>query len=283
VFIRPGRARSGARLAVRKTLLAAIWLAAGAGLLTGAGRSPAATFPEKRHVSAFDYQQAQGQVHVAFRAATNLPAARAEIRVKKYKKDYLVRALFRNLPSPGRFGPAYLTYVVWAVTPDGRVGNIGEVEISGNRGSMEVLAGMRKFGIAVTAEPYFAVPQPSDRVVLESDSARDSRGALEPIPVTYSVIDKDRSIAFDSDQPSAGDPQASLALLEARNAVRIARKAGADRYAASTFTQAVQLLAGAETLEAQHAARDRVANAARQVVIMAEDARAIAVHQHRQP
>ncbi len=268
---------------MRKTLLAAIWLAAETGLLTGAGRPPAATFPEKRHVSAFDYQQAQGQVHVAFRAATNLAATRAEIRVKKYKKDYLLRAVFRNLPSPGRFGPAYLTYVVWAVTPDGRVGNIGEVEISGNRGSMEVLAGMRKFGIAVTAEPYFAVPQPSDRVVLESDSARDSRGALEPIPVTYSVMDKDRSIAFDSDQPPTGDSQASLALLEARNAIRIARKAGADRYAASTFTQAVQLLAGSEALEAQRAARDRVANAARQVVIMAEDARAIAVHQHRQP
>ena len=146
-----------------------------------------------------------------------------------------------------KFGPEYLTYVLWAVTPEGRSNNLGELLLSDGKSKLQVTTTLQTFGLIVTAEPYYAVSQPSDVVVLENVVAPGTSGTLQQANVNYQLFKR----GFYSYNTSAAmqtypKSKAPLELEEARNAVEIAKADGAQQYANDTLAKAEQSLQNAE-------------------------------------
>src|SRR5207244_8637170 len=136
---------------------------------------------------------------------------------------------FDDLQPATRFGPEYLTYVMWAITPEGRPTNLGEVILNGTKSRLNVTTELQAFGLIVTAEPYFAVSQPSDVVVMENFARKDTVGKIEEIDAKYELLQRGQytvNVPPADLKPIQLDKEIPLDLYEAQNAVRIARWAG---------------------------------------------------------
>jgi outer membrane protein OmpA-like peptidoglycan-associated protein len=231
-----------------------------------------------RTTKAINYQHRNGSTTIDFKGTPLMPAARGEAKVES-KQGYIeVEVEFDNLQSATRFGPEFLTYVMWAITPEGRATNMGEVILNGTKSKLDVTTELQSFGLVVTAEPYFAVSQPSDAVVMENVVRKDTVGKVEEIDAKYQLLQRGqftvnvlpadlKAIPLDKNTP--------LDLYQARNAVRIAKWAGADVSAAESFENASKLLAQAEAYKTRKAGSKPIAMTARQAVQTAEDARLI--------
>jgi outer membrane protein OmpA-like peptidoglycan-associated protein len=167
--------------------------------------------------------------------------------------------------------------VLWAITPEGRTANLGEVLLNGTKSKLDVSTELQVFGLVVTAEPYFAVTQPSDLIVMENVVRADTKGKTEEIVAKYELLQRGQYQRLANPLALKADRRLPLELYEARNAVQIARAVGADRYSAGTFRKAEKSLADAEAYQARNAGRKSVAMTAREAVQTAEDSRAIAV------
>ena len=178
-----------------------------------------------------------------------LPLAHGSAKVAGEQGYMKIEARFEKLEPASRFGREYLTYVLWAITPEGRAVNLGEIQIDDAESKLEVTTQLQAFGLIVTAEPYFAVTQPSDVVVLENEVRNDTNGKVEVIQAKYELLTRG---AYLMNQDASRlmtkplDPGSPLDLAQARNAVELARLAGADQFAADTFDKAAGLLASAE-------------------------------------
>lgn len=201
--------------------------------------------------------------------------------------DLDLTATFTGLPPASTFGPEYLTYVLWAVTPEGRPVNVAEILLEGTSaravapsGKEKVTTDLKSFGIIVTAEPYFAVTVPSDTVVMQQDVRSDANRGVKDVEVKYDLLPKGYYVqGVDRQEVRAvtGYPGVPFEIIEARHAVQIARWAGADRYAPETFGVATLLLNNAEAEQTQKKGDPKVVmKTARQAVGMAEDARVLA-------
>ena len=188
-----------------------------------------------------------------------------------------VDAEFTGLQPATRNGAEYLTYVLWAVTPEGRTANLGEVVLNGTKSKLHVSTDLQVFGLVVTAEPYYAVSQPSDLIVMENVVRADTKGKIEEIDAKYELLQRGQYQRMANPLALKLDRKLPLELYQARNAVQIARAVGADRFATETFGKAEKSLAQAEAYQERHAGEKPVAMAAREAVQMAEDSRAIAV------
>jgi outer membrane protein OmpA-like peptidoglycan-associated protein len=180
-----------------------------------------------------------------------------------------------------KFGLEYLTYVLWAVSPEGRAVNLGEVVLKNGAGEVKAITDMQTFGMIVTAEPYFAVTQPGNTVVLEN-IITTSMAKVENISASYELLGRGIYSSSNTRIENAIfgiDRKTPLELFEARNSVRIARIALADKYAPSTLAKADQQLRTAEEAYGRKGDRKTVEAAAREVVITAEEARVMAVKQ----
>src|SRR5262245_16779869 len=169
---------------------------------------------------------------------------------------------------------------MWAITPEGRATNLGEVILNGTKSKLNVTTELQAFGLIVTAEPYFAVSQPSDVVVLENVVRKDTVGKIEEIDAKYELLERGEYIFGVEPSlvtPVGSNPTVPLELLEAQNAVQIAKWAGADEYASDSFQKADQLLSQAEDYQARKGAKKSVVMTAREAVQTAEDARLISV------
>ena len=173
-------------------------------------------------------------------------------------------------------GQEYLTYVLWAITPEGRATNLGEVLLNGTKSKLNVTTENQAFGLIVTAEPYFSVTQPSDVVVLENMVRPDTVGKVDVIDAKYDLLQRGNYSALVT-QKMVVDPKVPIELYEARQAVQIARATGAAKYAADTFKKATDLLAQSEGYLARKAGMKPVAMISREAVQTAEDARVITV------
>jgi outer membrane protein OmpA-like peptidoglycan-associated protein len=244
-----------------------------------------------RTTPAINYRPRSGQTKVDFVGTALSPQARGDATIKGEKGYIEIDANFENLQAPSRFGPEYLTYVVWAVTPEGRPTNLGELQISGDDGELRVTTELQAFGLIVTAEPYFAVTQPSDVVVMENVPRREgvfqdkTIGNIEVVDARYELLK--RGTYLMNQDPSRLkikplEPGAPLDLAEARNAVELARLAGADQHAGDTFAKATQLLADAEVAREQRRNRNMIMQPARQAAQTAEDARLIALQRQEE-
>jgi outer membrane protein OmpA-like peptidoglycan-associated protein len=191
-----------------------------------------------------------------------------------------IDARMERLDPATRFGPEYLTYVMWAITPEGRATNVGEVLLNGDKTKLDATTELQSFGLIVTAEPYFAVTQPSDVVVMENFIRKNTVGTIEEVDAKYELLQRGQytlNVNPADIQPVRLDRNVPLELYEARNAVQIARWTGAQRYAPETFQKAVDGLGNAEGYLSGKAGRKPIGTVAREAVQMAEDARIITV------
>jgi len=238
-----------------------------------------------RTTSAINYRPRSGETKVDFVGTTLMPQAKGQAEVSGEKGYIRVDARFDELLPPSRFGAEYLTYVLWAITPEGRATNLGEVQVDDNDARIKVTTELQAFGMIVTAEPYFAVTQPSDAVVMENVVREGTKGNVEAIQAKYELL-KRGTYLMNQDAVNLKvkplEPGAPLDLAEARNAVAIARLAGADRYAAETFEKASRLLADAETAREKRKKGNEVQQPARQAAQTAEDARLIAIQRQEE-
>ena len=245
-----------------------------------------------RTTPAINYRPRSGNTKIDFVGSVLMPQARGDATVKGEKGSIQIDANFERLQPATRFGPEYLTYVMWAVTPEGRASNLGELQVDGDDGELRATTELQAFGLIVTAEPYFAVTQPSDVVVIENivrkeGTFRDATiGRAEPIQAKYQLLQRG-SYLMNQDpsrlRAKALDPGVPLDLAEARNAVALAEVASADRYAVETFMKASRLLFEAEQArDRRRGGRNAVMMPARQAVQTAEDARIMALQKREE-
>jgi outer membrane protein OmpA-like peptidoglycan-associated protein len=235
-----------------------------------------------RTVKAVNYQHHRGSTKVDFRGTDILPNAHGEAKVEG-KAGYLqIEAEFDGLQPATKNGAEYLTYVLWAITPEGRTANLGELLLNGDKSKLHVTTELQSFGLVVTAEPYYAVTQPSGLIVMENVMRSDTKGQIEEIDAKYELFQQGQYRSLANPLALKLDRKQPLELYEARNAVQIARAEGADRFASETFLKATNSLAQAEAEQDRHAGNKSVVMTARAAVQTAEDSRAIAVKRQEQ-
>jgi outer membrane protein OmpA-like peptidoglycan-associated protein len=233
-----------------------------------------------RTVQAVNYRHRGGVTDVDFAGTALLPSADGRAKVRSKRGTMEVEAQFGNLQSPTTFGGEYLTYVLWAISPEGRPVNLGEVLVGGNdRSKLTATTDLQAFALVVTAEPYYAVRQPSNVVVLENVVRADTKGTSEAVDAKYELMERGGYLPtgykFDPVVLSANLP---LEFYEARNAVRIAQSEGAEQYASDSYQHAVQLMKSADDdATDRHIDKKPLIAVSRETVQTAEDAREIAV------
>ncbi len=234
-----------------------------------------------RTTKAMHYRLQGGTTKIDFRGSDLLQNASGEAKVEGKKTTFEIDAKFQGVEDATKFGLEYLTYVLWAVSPQGRPVNLGELNLDKN-GSAHVKAftDLQTFGMIVTAEPYFAVTQPGNMVVMESVSI--SGAATESIDASYELVTRGTYSSTNShiqDAIFGIDRNTPLELFEARNAVRIAHVAEADKYAGAILSKAGQQLMHAEEIYRQKQNKASVEAAAKEATETAEEARIMAVKQ----
>jgi outer membrane protein OmpA-like peptidoglycan-associated protein len=230
-----------------------------------------------RTAKAINYQHRSGATKIDFRGTELLPGSRGEAKVES-KQGYIeIEVEFDGLSAATKNGAEYLTYVLWAVTPEGRTSNLGEILLNGTKSKLNVTTELQVFALVVTAEPYFAVSQPSDLIVMENVVRKDTIGKVEEMDAKYELLQRGQYSRLSNPLALKLDKKLPVELYEARNAVQIAKSMGADRFATETFQKAEKSLAAAEAYQARKAGSKPVTMTAREAVQTAEDARAIAV------
>jgi outer membrane protein OmpA-like peptidoglycan-associated protein len=246
----------------------------------------------QRSVDAINYQYHAGPTKVDFRGTVLLPAAKGDATVDSQKGRTDIDAKFEGLETPQRFGPEYLSYVLWAITPDGRPHNLGEIVPGGsNKAHLPVTTDLQAFGMIVTAEPYASVRQPGDVVVLQNEVRPDTIGEIHPIMAkvelmprghyTWNVPSAESAAVANAPKVSMSRYNAILQTYEAQNAMGVASAAGAQKYAPDVFAKAQKELAQAQQLQTTKGNDDLIVQHARAATEIAEDARIIA-ERHQQ-
>ncbi len=232
-----------------------------------------------RTAEAVSYKHRGGSTHVDFQGTDLMPSASGEAKVESKRGVLGIEAEFGNLDRPTTFGNEYLTYVLWAISPEGRSVNLGEVLVGDNhRSKLEVTTDLQAFALIVTAEPYYAVRRPSNAVILQNVVRPDTKGTMAVVDAKYELIDRGGYVptGFTFD-PVVLDARLPLEFYEARNAVRIAKSAGAERYASSSFENATHQMREADELAtSRHEDKKALISVSRETVQTAEDAREIA-------
>jgi flagellar motor protein MotB len=238
-------------------------------------------------ITAVNYQYRQGPTKIDFKGTVLMPEAKGEATVESKRGRTEIDARFERLLPPQRFGSEYLTYTLWAVTPEGGVRNIAEVVPgSSDKAALHVSTDLQVFGLIVTAQPYSAARQPSNVVVLENRVRPDTEGKIVEIQAKYELMPRGQYTwqgPVDLGQAAANAPKVSmdqyeaiLEIYEGQNAIGIARAAGAEQYAAPTLAKAQQLYEEAQRLQSKKAPGKVVVQTAREAIQTAEDARMIA-------
>src|SRR5271170_3859137 len=235
----------------------------------------------QRDLDAVNYLHRSGSTIIAFKGTTLLPLAKGEAKVTSERGGIHIEARFQGLTPANGFGPEYLTYVLWAITPDGRPNNLGEVLPAGTKNNIDVTTALQSFGMIVTAEPYFSVTQPSDVVVLQNQIIENkTNGVLEKVNAHYLLLPRGTYAQTEGAKsnlnPITRDEKSPLELYQANNAIRIASAAGADKYAPEIMKEAMQDLQNATAIDQNKKGnRSLEITFARQAVQRAEDARLV--------
>ena len=233
-----------------------------------------------RSVQAVNYKHRSGASKLDFAGTDLMPAATGQAKVESKKGYTEIEVEFGNLQKPTTFGNEYLTYILWAISPEGRAANLGEVLVGDNhRSKLDVTTDFQAFALIVTAEPYYAVRQPSNVVVIENVVREDTKGTTETVNAKYELLERGGYIPtgykFD---PVVLNSKLPLEFFEARNALRIAQSEGAEQYAGDSYQHAVQLMNKADGYATdKHIDKKLLIATSREAVQTAEDSRAIAI------
>jgi outer membrane protein OmpA-like peptidoglycan-associated protein len=240
----------------------------------------------ERTTKAVNYRHRGGSTEVDFRGTELMPEIGGHAKVEGKGGRLSINAEFTHLEPVRRFGGQFLTYVLWAITPEGRAVNLGEV-LPGENGKdkLDVTTDLQAFGMIVTAEPYYAVTHPSNKVIAENIIRQETKGFEEPIVAKFDVLEGGQytiDIPVDQLPSSRSSEKVPLELLEARNAVVIAKAAGAQQYAPDSLTKAEDMLQRAEDYYQRKQGRTPIGTAARGAAQMAEDARVLTLRRKEQ-
>lgn len=239
-----------------------------------------------RSIQAISYRNRSGWTKVDFQGTSVAPKAKGTAEVNSRPGGMEIRVKVDKLSAPSTYGPEFLTYVLWAITPDGHAANLGEVVVD-NNGKFEGTSTteLQSFALIVTAEPYFAVRQPSDVVVMENVTRQDTKGKFETVDAKYELLKRGQytfQVPASQQHPIlTGDKKSPLLLYEAMNAVQIAKYAKADQYGGDTYQNAVSLLQQAESYKNRKEYK-AAAMTSREVVQKAEDSRIISLRKQQQ-
>jgi outer membrane protein OmpA-like peptidoglycan-associated protein len=237
-----------------------------------------------RDIPAINYFHRKGSTKIGFQGTALLPQAKGTAKVDGLAGRTSIHAELEGLTPANGFGPEYLTYVLWAITPEGRPVNLGEILPTGSKDKTEitVTANLQAFGLIITAEPYYAVTMPSDVVVMQNVVLEDkTEGVIEQVNAHYSLLPRgaytETAGRHTVINPIRRDERTPLEVYEAMNAVQIATAAGADKYAADTMATAHTALKNAQDLNLSKDNRKQSITYAREAVQSAEDARIITI------
>jgi outer membrane protein OmpA-like peptidoglycan-associated protein len=245
---------------------------------TGLAQAPAGQPSVSHTTKAVNYRLRGDAVNISFHGTDLMASATGAAKVAGKKSSVEIDASFENLDDPTRFGLEYLTYVLWAVSPQGRAVNLGELVLDHHNSHLKAITDLQTFGMIVTAEPYFAVNQPGNTVVLENSMPVGAR--QENIDATFELLARGTYTSTQTHIENAIfgiDQKTPRSLFEARNAVRIAHNALADKYATAIMNKAQTQLQSAEAAYAQKQGKSAIETAAREAVETAEEARVMAV------
>src|SRR5579864_8149645 len=199
----------------------------------------------ERTTNAVSYRHRSGWTKVDLHGTPLAPEATGHADVNSRPGYIEVKTEMHHLQPAQRFGPEYLTYVLWAITPEGRAKNLGEVVLGDGNSHLDVTTDLQAFALIVTAEPYFGVTQPSDVVVMENIVRQDTLGKIEQMSVKYDLLKRGTytmTVTPGRFHSVPVDKRVPLQLLEAQNAIQIAPYANAAKYAKDTFDNAADLL-----------------------------------------
>ncbi len=232
----------------------------------------------QRDLDAVNYLNRSGSTNVGFEGTNLMPKAHGEGKVDSKTGKTNISVKFEGMSPANGYGPEYLTYVLWAISADGRPQNLGELELSGDKASLEVTSPFQSFGMIVTAEPYFAVSTPSDVIVMQNVFRKDTVGVLQTVNIHYTLLPKGLYANTDGRKsnpaPISDREHTPLALFEAYNAQRIAQNTGADKYASDIMAEVQTDITNAQQLQDnKHRDVKMIFTDARQAVQRAEDAR----------
>jgi outer membrane protein OmpA-like peptidoglycan-associated protein len=240
----------------------------------------------ERTTRAVNYRDMGGSTEVNFKGTDLMPDVEGHAKVEGKAGRMAIHVELAHLVPANRFGGQYLTFVLWAITPDGRAVNLGEIlPDKDGKDKTDVTTNLQAFGLIITAEPYFAVTHPSDKIVAENIIKSGTKGFREPIEAKFDVLEgREYVIDVPADRlpSSVASVNAPLELLEARNAVVIAKAAGAQQYAPDSLTKAEDMLQRAEDYYQRKQGRTPIGTAARGATQMAEDARVLTLRRKEQ-
>lgn len=247
----------------------------------------------QRTVKAVNYAYRSEPTEIDFHGTVLLPDAKGHAWVQSKQGRTEIDASLERMQTSQRFGREYLTYVLWAISPEGRPHNLGEVLLGGSdKGHLRVTTELQAFALIVTAEPYAAVRTPSDVVVLENQIRPDTVGRIETVDAKYELLPRGQYTLRVSDdwkaqlantpKVSSSEYEAILELYQAQSAVGLAGAAGAQQFAPDTYAKAQQLLASAQALRDKKGDNRRIVEYAREAAQTAEDARVIAQQRDQQ-
>ncbi len=239
-----------------------------------------------RTTKAVNYRHRGGSTTVDMRGTDLMPEVGGHAKVDGKGGRLGISVELTHLRPASKFGGQFLTYVLWAITPEGRAVNLGEI-LPGDNGKdkIDVTTDLQAFGLIVTAEPYYSVTHPSNQVVAENVIRQETKGFEEPIDAKFDVLEGAQytidvpANQLPSSQASAAVP---LDLLEARNAVAIAKAAGAEHYAPDSLAKAEDMLQRAEDYYQRKQGRTPIGTASRGATQMAEDARVLTLRRIEQ-
>ena len=232
-----------------------------------------------------NYQHRSGSTTIGFQGSPLLPFAKGQAKVNGKVGRIQINAQFSKLEPAQKFGNEYLTYVLWAITPEGKSNNLGEILLDGDKSKIDVTTSLQTFGLIVTAEPYFAVSQPSNVVVLQNVVLPETSGTIDQAPASYQLLDRGAysyEVSKTSGNLSRSGNKVPLELFEAQNAVQIAINAGAQKYASDALNKAQISLTQAQDLLARNGNSKLIVQASRDAVQNAADARHIAVQRQEE-
>ena len=232
----------------------------------------------QRSLDAVNYLNRSGSTHVNFEGTNLEPSIKGDAKVDAVTGKTNVSVHLEGFTPANGFGPEYLTYVLWAISADGRPQNLGELELSGNKASLNVTVPFQSFGMIVTAEPYYAVSVPSDVIVAQNVFSDRTQGILQQVNIHYTLLPRGLYANTEGSKaqphPITDREHTPLALFEAYNAQRIAINAGADKYAADIMTEVNTDITNAQQIQdGKHRDVKLEFTYARNAVQRAEDAR----------
>lgn len=239
-------------------------------------------------IAAVNYLHRGGSTKIDFTGTPIMTMGKGSAKVESERGVIKIGAEFKNMAVPSSFGPEYLTYVLWAISPDGRPVNLGELTLNdygmGSTSKIDTTSDIQTFGMIVTAEPYYSVTQPSDVVVMENMVRPSTQGVVENINAKFELLPRGiytnhgKAAGFAPIMVGKKDP---FELYEAQNAVQLARVAGAQKYASDSFQKAEDALQQSLKYQVQKPGQKPVITMAREACLRAEDARIIALRAER--